>query len=170
MKQIEIPDFLSHLKKDERGYPIPFFVAQIDGKPDFRMLSEYKLLMCVEKKLCGICGKKLHEYQYFITGKMGLKNGTHSDPPMHRECAEYSMQVCPHLHFEKSDRNDRGQLYKQINVTNHTGIMEKQKEVFLIKADKFKLVRHSGNTIVAFRKVSWEKFIYKDGVLQKEGG
>lgn len=168
MPKIEIPSFLSHLKQDDRGYPIPFFVPWINGKPDFRMMSSIKLELCIDKKLCGICGKKLHEYQYFITGPMGLKNGTHSDPPSHRDCAEYSLQVCPHLHFEKAKRNDRGNEYKEAMKENHTGIMTKSDDLFLIKADKFKLIQvPGGGSIVGFRKISFEKYTYIDGTLQK---
>jgi hypothetical protein len=168
MRKIEVPNFLSHLKIDERGYPIPFFVAYVNGKPDFRMLEVTKQKQCVEKKLCSICGKKLFEYQYFITGPMGLKNGTHSDPPSHRECAEYSMNICPHLYFEKADRNDRGEIYKESAAQNTTGIMHKSKELYLIKSDKYKLVRVPEGHILQFRKVSWEKYIYLNGILTKE--
>jgi len=168
MRSIEIPSFLSHLKTDARGYPVPYFVPWINGKPDFRMISKQCLLECVERKLCGICGKKLHEYQYFITGPIGLSNGTHSDPPAHRDCCEYSLQVCPHLHFEKADRNDRGNEYKEAVQLNKSGILTKSPELYLIKADKFKLVHiPGGETIIKFRKISFDKYIYIDGTLQK---
>lgn len=168
MRQIEIPKFLSHLKTEERGYPIPFFVAFPNGKPDFRMIDERKIKECFDRKLCSICGKKLFEYFYFITGPLGLKNGTHSDPPSHRDCAEYALKVCPHLFFENADRNDRGEVYKAALALNKTGVMQKSKEIFLIKADKFKLIKVPNGHIVGFRKISWEKYSYQDGQLAKE--
>lgn len=168
MREIAIPNFLSHLKVDERGYPIPYFVAWVNGKPDFRMLDSKRQKRCVESHLCSICGKKLFEYFYFITGPIGLSNGTHSDPPAHRDCAEYSLQICPHLFFEKSDRNERGEIYKEARDNNTTGIMNKPKELYLIKSDKYKLIPVPGGHILGFRKVSWEKYTYQNGFLTKE--
>ncbi len=168
MKQIEIPSFLSHLKTDARGYPVPFFVPWIGGKPDFRMLDANKQKMCVEKNLCSICGKKLHEYQYFITGPMGKMNGVHSDPPMHKDCAEYSINVCPHLHFEKAERNDREDYYKESKEGNTAAIYDKPKELFIIKADRFKFIPGPQGQLVKFREVSSRKYVYIDGTLQQQ--
>ena len=166
--QIEIPKFLSHLKTDERGYPIPFFVAYVNGVPDFRMLSEEKQIRCMEKKLCSVCGKKLFEYFYFITGPRGLENGTHSDPPMHRDCAEYSLKMCPHLYYQRATINDREDYYKERRARNEVGIQTKPNEIFLIKADKCKLTPVPGyGNILKFRKVSFRKFIYTNGILSE---
>jgi len=169
MQAIIIPPFLDHLKVDARGYPIPFFVPYIDGKPDFRFVTAEKIHLCVEKKLCGICGKKLFEFSYFCTGPVGLQSGSHSDPPAHKQCLEYALKTCPHLVFEKTTRNERGELYKELREQDFVGIETKPKEFYLIKADKFKLVTlPHGQDILTFRKVSWEKYTYQDGTLQKE--
>jgi hypothetical protein len=87
--KIDIPEFLSHLKVDPRGYPVPFFVKILDGVPQWQYQSDQKRYMAVERHLCHICGKKLHkDYFYFISGPHGLKNKTCSDAAMHRDCAE----------------------------------------------------------------------------------
>lgn len=166
--EIPIPQFLNHLKLDHRGYPIPFFVAYVNGKPDFRMLCERKQHMCVDRKLCSICGKKLHEFYYFITGPMGLQSCTHSDPPMHKYCAEYSIDTCPHLHFQRAQVNDRGDVYKEIDAKNYARVKEKPNTLFLIKADKFKLLNMPGyGHVLQFRKVSAVKYIYENNLLIK---
>lgn len=166
----QIPDFLKHLKVDQRGYPIPFFVAYVNGKPDFRMLDPAKYKYCLEQNLCSICGKKhVPKNYFFITGPIGLANGVHSDCPMHRGCAEYSLQICPHLYFEKAKRNDRGELVKiAAETTGAAGIKEKPSELFLIRADKYKTIPGPHNGIlIKFRPISNEKFIYNNGTLNK---
>lgn len=132
MRKIEIPKFLSHLKVDDRGYPIPFFVGYVDGKPEFRLLDAKKQLLCFDKNLCGVCGLKLHkDGGFFISGPMGVRNRIATDPPLHRDCAEYSMKFCPHLYFEKADRRETGEVYQQAKVqSEHTIITAKPDVVY----------------------------------------
>lgn len=104
-----IPAFLSHLKVNNNGYPIPYFVAYKDGKPDFRLLDPQKQVFCATHKKCAICGKKLFDKSYyFISGPEGYKNKVSTDPAMHRQCAEYSINSCPHLHLQKAHRRENG--------------------------------------------------------------
>lgn len=58
---ILIPSFLNHLKVNPKGYPIPFFVAYVNGKPDFRLLDPKKQYYCIHQKLCAICGEETNE-------------------------------------------------------------------------------------------------------------
>src|SRR5690348_95410 len=103
---VPIPERCKKLKVDHRGYPIPYFVSYVDGKPDFRLLDSEKQEICVKYHKCAICGEKLTEGAYFfIGGIMTATNEVSTDPPMHRECAEWSLQICPHLYYEKADRN-----------------------------------------------------------------
>jgi hypothetical protein len=44
---LDIPKELSHLKIDSRGYPIPYFVSEINGKPEFRFLQPERLEMII---------------------------------------------------------------------------------------------------------------------------
>lgn len=37
------PPKMQHLPVDERGFPAPYFVAWIDGKPDHRVVDPEKL-------------------------------------------------------------------------------------------------------------------------------
>jgi hypothetical protein len=170
MKSIEIPPFLSHLKVDERGYPIPFFVAYVKGKPDFRMIDPKKFNYCFEQDLCFVCGKKHVKKNYFIvTGPQGLANGVHSDCPSHRGCLEYSLKICPHLFFESSQRNERGEHYNHaVKTTGVAGVKEKPDILYLIKADKWVTIPGpNGGVLIKFRKVSYEEYHYLNGTLKK---
>lgn len=111
--KIEIPSFLSHLPIDDKGYPIPYFVAIEDSKPNYKILDEKKQKICIEHNKCTICGNQLLKKTFFfISGPMGVANRITTEPPMHRECAEYSLATCPHMHFA----NDRKLVGKYIPI------------------------------------------------------
>lgn len=153
---IAIPQNLKHLKVDKRGYPIPFFVPIIKGEPNFRFLDERKQILCLEKKLCPICGTKLcKDYFYFISGPIGLKNCTASDPAMHKECAEFAMKVCPYMFFRKTDR-------KEHVPDDSVHIDEKPDHLFLIRSNKWKIIRipTNGQRVIRFRVVDWVQYDY----------
>jgi hypothetical protein len=104
--KIEIPRRIAKLPLDERGYPIPFFVAYgDDGKPDFRAMDADKWGRAVRDKLCWVCGEKLGRYKAFTLGPMCAINRTSGEPPSHRECAEFSARACPFLTNPSQKRN-----------------------------------------------------------------
>jgi hypothetical protein len=159
----EIPSFLSHLKVDERGYVIPFFVIIHNGKPEFKYFNKEKWLLCTEKNLCWICGKKLIKGSYFfISGPLGLKNRTVTDCAMHRDCAEYSVKICPHmLHFKAERKATEGLL--PIHAR------EKPEFIFVIKASKFKILNDGfGFHVIRFTTVSADKYIYVNNILTRD--
>lgn len=157
----QLPPQLSHLKLDERGYPIPFFVPIVDGKPNFRYASGQKLKLCVERKLCAICGKKLFEYSYLISGPIGMRNRVSTDGPMHRECAEFALAVCPHLFYKDAERKEN-----ETGVQTHV-LLHKPDHMMLIKCNtKFKWKKEDEG-IFGYQYVSHEVYEYIDGRLQK---
>lgn len=99
-KCVEIPLIMKSLPKDKRGYPIPY-IAQIDknGKPHFTITDEMKRQQVLLDDLCGICGKKLVRFRYLVGGVKSafMDEGAYLDPPMHMQCAEYALQVCPYI-------------------------------------------------------------------------
>ena len=81
----------------QNGYPVPWFVAEIDGKYDFRIIGKHKLIDAIKQNKCWICGEKLGAYLAFPIGSMCAINRTISEPPSHTECAEWSIKACPFL-------------------------------------------------------------------------
>jgi hypothetical protein len=81
--------------------PVPEIVKWIDGKPDFRQVDEGKWLRYFRHKLCSICGTKLSLSCYWIGGRLCVDSHCFVDGPMHRECAELSMDACPFLNATK---------------------------------------------------------------------
>lgn len=152
-----IPAELSHLELDERGYPIPYFVGKIDGKYNFRYQDRKKRDACIQFRWCPICAKRLDkDFSYVITGPHGLKNKVVSDAPMHLLCAEFSMQACPHIHFEKAERKAEERVAYIAQ--------DKPSSLFLIKIDHWKLTKK----VIRFNPVNAEEYVYLNNVLVKK--
>jgi hypothetical protein len=119
MKLPSPPIRIARLPKDERGYPVPWFVAwfleggecdrSVPGaKADFRILASGKRERAVKKRLCWVCGEPLGIHQVFAIGPMCAVNRTTMEPPGHRACMEYSAQACPFLTVPARRRNEAG--------------------------------------------------------------
>jgi len=165
----EIPGFLSHLPVDERGYPIPYFVAIVKGEPDFRLLDAAKQKICVDYNKCAVCGKRLVKgLYYFVSGPIGVNNRISTDPPMHRECAEFSIEACPHLHFEKSRRRDKDIIQ---HADPHGAQLLDKPEVFIIaQADNYRFSKKNpgGIPLIEYKlKKIFAAYTYQDGTLKK---
>jgi hypothetical protein len=100
---VEIPKFLRHLPTF-RGYPIPFVqLIGPDGTPDFKVLDHPKLLDCIKRRACSICGHPMRGTYCFIGGEKSINLRMFTDGPMHNECARFCAKTCPYL-----ARADRG--------------------------------------------------------------
>lgn len=103
-----LPLKLRGLPVDDRGYPVPFFVAWVEGKPDFRVMDPKKWQRAVRDKLCWVCGQPLGRYMVFVVGGMCGINRTSSEPPCHMECAQWSARNCPFLSRPHMHRREGG--------------------------------------------------------------
>lgn len=102
----ELPERIARLPVDERGYPVPWFVAFVDGKPDFRVVGANKRRDAVQMHRCWVCGERLGVYLTFTIGPMCVVNRVTSEPPAHTECAEFSAKACPFLTRPKMRRRE----------------------------------------------------------------
>lgn len=156
-KHFTIPPELEHLPIDERGYPIPFFVGKINGKINFKYQDRKKMEACIQHRWCPICAKRLDKvFSYVITGPRGLKNRVVSDAPMHRLCAEFTLQACPHIHFQKSERKE--------NVEGTYILTNKPDVLYLIQVDEWRL----SEGVIKFNCVAAEEYGYEGNVLVKK--
>ena len=108
IKLHEIPPRVNALPRNASGYPVPWFVAWIDGVPDFRVIAAGKLATAVRDNKCWICGQKLGKYRAFVIGPMCAVNRVSSEPPSHRECAIFAAKACPFLTLPKMKRREKG--------------------------------------------------------------
>jgi hypothetical protein len=97
---VKVPKRMRTLPRDARNYPIPFIVF-IDktGQPQFTINDSALVKECIRKKLCSICGKRLNGNYWFVGGSRCFLHarGSFLDPPLHLECAEFALRVCPFL-------------------------------------------------------------------------
>lgn len=101
---IQTPETMKNLSF-HKGYRVPWFVAKINDKFDFRIADQFKLKLAVDKKLCWICGSFIEKNFVFVIGPMCAVNRVNAEPPSHLECAEYAAKVCPFLIQEMVKRN-----------------------------------------------------------------
>ncbi len=101
-----MPDRMRFLPLDERGYPVPWFVAWEEGKPEFRAMDPVKFVRAIREKLCWVCGQRLGVNVCFVAGPMCGINRTSSEPPSHLECARWSARNCPFLSNPRQVRRE----------------------------------------------------------------
>lgn len=120
--ETEMPGRIARLPRDHVGRPVPWFVATIDGKPDFRVIKPGAIQAALRYKLCWTCGVPFQrqEDRTFLIGPMCAVNRTTAEPPSHYECAAYSATHCPFLVTPRMVRRDR---HKPAGAVNPAGTM-----------------------------------------------
>lgn len=98
----QIPDRIAQLERDGRGYPVPFIVLRDnDGKPQFAANDIRRVWQAIRESLCHICGQALDANPWFVGGPgsalLNDNRAVYADGPMHHECMQFAMRVCPHL-------------------------------------------------------------------------
>lgn len=104
IKDVPIPPRMAHLEKDRRGYPIPANVLRdIKGEPAFTVNdTAWVVRTQIEAPVpvCGICGTDLEiGDMHFLGGPASAfhPQGVYLDGPVHEECGQYALMVCPYL-------------------------------------------------------------------------
>src|SRR4051812_16900869 len=64
----DMPARIKRLRVDHRGYPVPYFVAWINGRPDHRVVDGSKLWPAMNDRRCWICGQRLGANLAFALG------------------------------------------------------------------------------------------------------
>jgi hypothetical protein len=106
---LRVPERIARLPKDSKSRPVPYFVwwNPETGQPDFRVIDPKRYAACVKDKRCWVCGQLLGRYRAFLIGPMCAVNRVSSEPPSHRECAEFSARACPFLSTPRMHRNEK---------------------------------------------------------------
>jgi hypothetical protein len=109
-----LPARVRKLPLDRRGYPIPWFVYTAeDGTRDFRVADNGKRLRAVKEKLCWICGQRMPGPFVFLIGPMCAVNRNTSEPPSHRDCADFAVRACPFMVLPEAQ-------YRRANLPSDT--------------------------------------------------
>jgi len=125
VQAVTMPDRIKALAIDERGYPVPWFVAWINGRPDFRIADTDKLTRAIRSSLCWVCGQPLGRFKALVIGPMCVVNRTSAEPPSHLECARFSVQACPFMSKPRMRRNeaDLGEMREKETIVMPAGEM-----------------------------------------------
>ncbi len=106
---VPMPSRIAALPVDPvKKIPVPWFVAWVDGKPEFRAMDHRKFIRAILEKRCWICGEPTGRLVTFVAGPMCGINRTSSEPPSHTECARYAAVACPFLSRPHMDRREAG--------------------------------------------------------------
>lgn len=103
-----LPPRMARLPRNKAGYVVPWFVAWIDGVPDFRVIGDGKLGDAIRFRTCWLCGGTLGANAAFVLGPMCIINRTSPEPPSHRDCADYAARACPFLATPNMRRRETG--------------------------------------------------------------
>ena len=102
-----MPAGVEKLPRDDRGYPVPWFVAWVDGKPEFRCARGEALTQAIRGNLCWVCGESfIDNILAFVIGPMCAVNRNTAEPPCHLECARFAAMACPFLAIPKAKRRE----------------------------------------------------------------
>lgn len=103
-----LPERIRKLPVDRRGYPVPWFVAWVDGEPEFRAADGQKYRRALHEHLCWTCGERLGTHLSFVIGPMCAVNRISAEPPSHHDCAVFSAIACPFLSRPHMRRREGG--------------------------------------------------------------
>lgn len=120
---VGMPDRMRRLPIDDRGYCVPWFVAWIDGKPEFRAMDPAKWRRAVTERRCWVCGDILGKWLTFTIGPMCAINRTTAEPPSHTACATWSVKNCPFLTRPQMVRREDDQVNMAACAANVAGDM-----------------------------------------------
>jgi hypothetical protein len=93
----DAPSRVARLPVDRRGFPVPWFVAWLDGQPQFPVVDAAKLAVAWKDERCWVCGDRLGAYRGWVVGPMSVIEGATPEPPSHYECAGFAVRTCPFL-------------------------------------------------------------------------
>ncbi len=98
------------------GHRIPFVLSWQDSVPNFQAIDPGKVRLCLEQRLCGICGGKMGKRIAFVGG---VRSDRFINPPNHRSCANEAIKDCPFLNGERvRDEHDSGK-YRTFPCTDY---------------------------------------------------
>jgi hypothetical protein len=164
-----LPARIARLHKDHRGFPTPWFVQWFygdkpsdagSGEPDFRVVDGRKFNAALRMPICWTCGQPLGKHRVFLIGPMCAVNRVISEPPSHRDCAEFSVKACPFLSRPRMRRNEKDLPEKHEEAAGF-GIKRNPGVICLWETSDYRPFRpQHGNAGVLFRlgepsRVDW---------------
>jgi len=154
-----------------RGLPIPYVSEHNDGSIDFSLINGIRVLDCIRRGLCSACGQPHEPQLAFVGGPGGFHQRRYTDAPMHLECAQCSLRLCPYLALERHRRRGHTEQTAAPGFTQ----MEKADPVILAVTTgcRVELLHQPGYApTVQFRPAPWiwaTRHEYRHGHLTEVG-
>lgn len=118
-----------------RDLPVPAMVQYDEhGVPDFRVIDMEKWGALVQSRGCGICGARMGARVWFIGGPLAIANRMFTDLAMHKDCAEYALQVCPWLALPRYRMIDKLVEMEGVVINVNEWAATKRPEDFMLAA------------------------------------
>ncbi len=156
-----LPHRMRELPLSPTGWVTPWFVAWINGKPEFRAMDPEKFVRAIKQKLCWVCGGKLGVNICFVAGPMCGINRTSSEPPSHYECALWSAKNCPFLSNPRMVRREDEAINNAKTTENSAGfaLTRNPGVAMLWRTRNYEIFRdHQGKPLIQMgepEKVEW---------------
>lgn len=169
-KAVPMPPQIAQRPRDKRGFPIPYgSIIYPDGTPDFTQMDMAKWADMLRFRRCGVCGLVMYGTVWFIGGPLCAVNRLFFDHPMHVDCAEYALQVCPFLALPATTYRKRKAAAQLIAVEGGTlstdimqGVSEEKPARFMLgKTKKYGVVQHNGEMFLQAQ--AWESLRWWEG-------
>lgn len=143
------PNMQGLLVDPATGYPCPWFIPWLDGKPEFRAADQAKFATAIREKRCWVCGNLLSELFVFVSGPMCCLNRTSAEPPSHVACARWSARNCPFLNGKLTKRRDEEGLQAKIKPTEVGRMIRRNPGVTALwHTSSYRPFRAEGGTLI----------------------
>ncbi|MFD9123484.1 hypothetical protein [Kitasatospora sp. NPDC059571] len=167
----ELPAGLAARPIDQRrGLPIPAVNERPDGTADFLSINGRTAIKLAVSGGCSLCTRLMSGLAAFLGGPKSAQAGSYSDPPMHEECAEAALRLCPHIARQHARRATERRIPEATAVPE--GFSEaKPQEWVMVLASSFGaglMPAEGGGLVPVFLLADYERtrrFVYEDGVL-----
>lgn len=103
LSKIEMPDRLKR-RPQWRGMAVPFttLISLVDNVPNFKVTDRGAWDLCIDEKLCALCGERNEYWVWYIGSAHHLAKEVVFDLGMHQECALYAAVTCPYIALGKA--------------------------------------------------------------------
>lgn len=131
---VEVPRYMRG-RPIWNGFYVPYFVtwykdrrqvheSVAGAEPSFPTIDKTREALCRRRRYCWICGRQMGTFKCFVMGPLAALQRISSEPPSHRECAVYAVQVCPFMigGYDMVDApdtiNDDQQVFEEMSTKN----------------------------------------------------
>lgn len=168
--EVVLPTGLANRPLDQRRRaPIPVVnvhtLADGDDVVDFTAINADRAAEVGRERRCGLCGHDLGYWIGFLGGPESARSRAYTDPPMHPECAEAAVVLCPHIALQRARRANPEHLPSTAVVPD--GFVEtKPTEWVLGLTRTYRMRRHRGSLLflpAPFKHL--RRWRYHDGQL-----